>query len=706
MPTLTGTGAVNLTTATNWSPAQIPAPGDDLIIGNATLTLDADFTANTVTFANASSRIDWASLPRNLTATNGFFITGNLGASSLAVQSLSAGTLTLVGRWTVTAGNNASGRIATVNGGTLILRTVGGSQSAVLFEVTGNTLFSLINLSAGEIQTTGRLLFSTTNTSYYLANASGGKWTHNSIGSNSFTASFASRFYFSGTASLDFYGDLAISGNTIPFRLENGHTGTLRFFGAITTTGLTDTAVFNPLTTAASALYFFGNLDSAVQIVIGGNNSSVFWQNASVTISAGKYLRFGQRLTLVSNITIDNFGLLAFFGGVTAVGNPVAINQRTANAQFWAGGGTNFDGLVLPFQTAAPTLPAVQNVAAGTVYGYAGFTQTGTGLILDPAVLASAVGSSLTPVTDQLDDIETTLGDIQAKTDTIGTVDLTPVTEQLDDIETTLGDIQAKTDTIGTVDLTPVTEQLDDIETTLGEIQAKTDTIAPVDLSPVTTLINEGAVYFDERIDDIETTLGDIQAKTDTITPPSTGPHRLTITATDDGDQLAGALVRILGVAGTLRTTEADAPSLIDLGPGTYTLRITPPALFDAPADIPVTLPGPSGDVALAIPLTRAAIIPPAAGNLCAVAIRIANPSDTPVASATVRAYLVTGPLLVDTIHAGKTTDTTNAAGLATLHLLRSQTYDLEAQIGDTLVTIRRTIPNAPNAVLSATLPA
>jgi hypothetical protein len=208
------------------------------------------------------------------------------------------------------------------------------------------------------------------------------------------------------------------------------------------------------------------------------------------------------------------------------------------------------------------------------------------------------------------------------------------------------------------------------------------------------------------QLDTIEETLAEIQAKTDTIKPPSTGPHRLTITATDDGDQLAGALVRILGVAGTLRTTEADAPSLIDLGPGDYTIRITPPALFDAPADIPVTLPGPSGDISIAIPLTRAAIIPPAAGNLCAVAVRIADPSDTPVASATVRAYLTTGPLLNDTIHTGKTTDTTNAAGLATLHLLRSQTYEIEAQIGGTLTTIRRTIPDAPNAVLSATLPA
>jgi hypothetical protein len=112
----------------------------------------------------------------------------------------------------------------------------------------------------------------------------------------------------------------------------------------------------------------------------------------------------------------------------------------------------------------ASNVPAPANVRAGTVYdngdkvgtlAVPAANQTAAGVPVDntvgTAVLTTAgVSSALTPVTEQLDDIETTLATIQAKTDTIGTVDLTPVTEQLDDIETTLGEIQAQTSLIGT----------------------------------------------------------------------------------------------------------------------------------------------------------------------------------------------------------------------------------------------------------------
>ena len=661
MATLTGTGAVNLTSSTNWSPAQIPAPGDDLIIGNATLTLDANFSANTVTFNNAASRLAFSGTTRTLTATNGFFVTANIGGNRLCQTDVATGlTLNIFGKWTISAGASDANVIANVTGGTLNLSTVGGVESNQLFEVNSGSRFSIFTQSSGTTNTTGIFNYSASSPlASAIATVNAGAWNHYSNGTNSFVSNNTSfnLFSFSGSGtSINLSGNW-LSTSTIRFAVLSTFSGTITINGNVTF------PLASPfMAMGSSALVIInGEID-----VLSFSNSAVGilrWQNQSRTVAANKSLNLSLPVQ-IAGLIVENFGKILFGSGVVPDAN-TQIRMRNLAAQIFCSD-ANLDTRVLPFQTTAPTLPAVQNVAAGTVYGYAGLTQTGTGLILDPAVLASAVGSSLTPVSEQLDEIETTLGEIQAQTDTI-----TPV------------------------DLTPVSEQLDEIETTLGEIQAQTDTITPVDLTPVSN-----------QLDEIETTLGDIQAKTDTIEPPSTGPHRLTITATDDGDQLAGALVRILGVAGTLRTTEADAPSLIDLGPGDYTIRITPPALFDAPNDIPVTLPGPSGDVSIAIPLTRAAIIPPAAGNLCAVAVRIADPSDTPVASATVRAYLVTGPLLDDTIHTGKTTDTTNAAGLATLHLLRSQTYEIEAQIGGTLTTIRRTIPDAPNAVLSATFPA
>lgn len=203
-----------------------------------------------------------------------------------------------------------------------------------------------------------------------------------------------------------------------------------------------------------------------------------------------------------------------------------------------------------------------------------------------------------------------------------------------------------------------------------------------------------------EQLDDIKTTLADIKAKTDTIEPPASGPHRLTITALDAGDQVGGVLLRIVGVAGTLRTTTTDAATLIDLDPGDYSLRVSVPNGFAPIADIPVN--DLDADRTITIPLTRTAIAPPAAGNLCAVALRVATASDTPLAAASVTAYLVTGPAIGDTLHNGPTEITTDANGLATLQLLRGQTYDLSATatVGGVTssVTVRRIIPNASTA--------
>lgn len=227
------------------------------------------------------------------------------------------------------------------------------------------------------------------------------------------------------------------------------------------------------------------------------------------------------------------------------------------------------------------------------------------------------------------------------------------------------------------------------LQSTLADVKTQTDTITPVDLGPVT-----------EQLDDIETTLATIQDKTDTIEPPASGPHRLTITALDAGDQVGGVLLRIVDVAGTLRTTTTDAATLIDLDPGDYSLRVSVPNGFAPIADIPVN--DLDADRTITITLTRTAIAPPAAGNLCAVALRVATASDTPLAAASVTAYLVTGPAIGDTLHNGPTEITTDANGLATLQLLRGQTYDLAviATVGGVTgtVTVRRIIPNASTA--------
>ena len=76
MTTLTSTGNVNLTSSTNWSPAQTPVAGDDLIINGAhNLTLDADMTLGSITFQNVSARLVISGTTRSVGATNGWNFT-------------------------------------------------------------------------------------------------------------------------------------------------------------------------------------------------------------------------------------------------------------------------------------------------------------------------------------------------------------------------------------------------------------------------------------------------------------------------------------------------------------------------------------------------------------------------------------------------------------------------------------------------------
>jgi hypothetical protein len=390
MPTLTGTGAINLTTPTNWSPAQIPAPGDDLIIGNATLTLDADFTANTVTFNNAASRVAFTGTTRTLTATNGFFVTANLGGNRLCQTDVATGlTLDIFGKWTISAGASAANIIANVNGGTLNLSTVGGVQSNQLFEVNSGSIFSIFTQSSGRTNTTGLLNYSASSSiAGTITNVSGGTWEHYSNGTNSFvsTNSTFNLFSFSGSGT-----SITLNGNwlgtsTVRFSAMTSFTGTITFNGNITFPAASPFIV----TTNGTLVIVNGEIDVSVF-----SNSSVGilrWQNQSRTVAANRSLSLGMPAQ-IAGLVIENFGKILFGSGVVPDAN-TQIRMRNLAAQIFCSD-ANLDTRVLPFQTTAPTLPSVQNVAAGTVYGYAGFTQTGTGLILDPAVLASAVDGSV-----------------------------------------------------------------------------------------------------------------------------------------------------------------------------------------------------------------------------------------------------------------------------------------------------------------------
>jgi hypothetical protein len=183
MPTLTSTGNVNLTSATNWNLGLIPTDGDDLIIAAHTLTLDADLVLDSITFNAATSRLAISGTSRSIQATNGFIIGVNL-SGALITAALPVGTsLTLTGRW---SGTNLA-TICSSTGGNLTLQTVGADPSAVLFADVASGLISRIIINSwtsGTLTTIGRFDLPSWNTGNTLVAMASGTWNHTNTGTS------------------------------------------------------------------------------------------------------------------------------------------------------------------------------------------------------------------------------------------------------------------------------------------------------------------------------------------------------------------------------------------------------------------------------------------------------------------------------------------------------------------------------------------
>ena len=127
MATLTSTGAVNLTSAANWSPAQIPANGDALIIGAHAFTIDADLVLLSVTFNNPPA-ITITGATRVVEATNGWTSgarTGNLFAN------ITNQNVTLRGRWNINGFFSGGRLFNNLVNSNLTLATIGENPANV-----------------------------------------------------------------------------------------------------------------------------------------------------------------------------------------------------------------------------------------------------------------------------------------------------------------------------------------------------------------------------------------------------------------------------------------------------------------------------------------------------------------------------------------------------------------------------------------------
>jgi hypothetical protein len=550
MTTLTSGGAVNLTSSTNWSPAQTPVAGDDLVIGAHTLTLDADMVLNTVTFNNASSRIEISGTTRTVEATNGWAINAAVGAVFCNTVIATGMEIVFGGKWSILP-TSGSFSFASGTGGNLTFRTIGSVESNVVIEAQANAGYRWIaSWTAGKLSTIGRIDLSQAGQPQTFITISGGEWEHRSSGYNYFPAANGRFSSITGTGQLDWTGSVdsgSIGANLGTFSLSSSSTGSV-----IGQAG----DVFCSRGTASNAVTYllFNSGSGTVQI-----NGKWVSKNKSVTIytSAGlvnyrnqafavaadeDFIYHGAIGTLdISGLEIANSGsvMLNECGGsvLAADANTLITNQSTA-AQA-ASNSSALAGKIIVLESDPPTLPAVEDVAAGTVYGYAISQQTGTGLIVDPAVLASAVRAGVGMASANLD---TQLAGINTNIDTI-TVDNAAIAAAVrTNLATELGRIDVATSTRATpadvaenaVIVSPILaqQQMRVIDSDLVGYINDTGTIGPVTIteSDGTTPVNVGAWSAAARI----------------WLEPSTGSgtrYEVTPTVTgDDGNQLLFAL--------------------------------------------------------------------------------------------------------------------------------------------------------------------
>jgi len=406
MATLTSTGAVNLTSSTNWSPAQVPVAGDDLVIGADTLTLDADLVLGSITTTSGSSRIT-ISGNRTITAT-----TWDLSGDGL-FNAIASQVVNLFGKFTInnTSSTSLGFLFQSISNSTLKLSTIGENPSSVLFEPkTASAGLRLFNgdVAITNLTTIGRINFTNTAASILFNGVTDifSSWTHNSVGENYVYGSFVCQ-RFNGSVSLL----LNISGN---FHYQNPDTPS-NTFAHWQVTG-SNNSIFTgnhsidllPSQAAIGMLNLLAAFTGSVTIVgkwtstfnfnaINVNAGSLLYRNQSITISATEQTVVNAAAPALINLE----GLQALVSGsllfTLASTTSVIVNSGTllsCTSEGLAMAGivqATLRGKIVKLPNVVPTLPATQDVSVGTTYGYSGSEIIGTGLIIDPAIISSAV---------------------------------------------------------------------------------------------------------------------------------------------------------------------------------------------------------------------------------------------------------------------------------------------------------------------------
>jgi len=323
----------NWSNASNWSPNQVPGPGDTAIItNNGIFTVTLDVNANVSALALGGS-----------SGSQTFVISGNtltLNSSSAfgtnGIFNLSGGALTGTGNLAINGPFNWTGGTISDTGGV----TLNGTST-----LTGNGTFILSNGSV-------------------LANSGNLTWSGGSfgVGTSTITNLPGAIFNITGNGNFVNYGGNNIFGNA----------------GLVQFTGLTGT--FN---TAPVVLINAGD----VQVLSGTINlSSGGTASGSFELATNTTLLFTANYTLNTGSSVTGLGTVNFNGGTINLDgtyNTTGTNLLTgATVNFNIGATVNLDGLTILNGNLAGNLPVAVNGpfnwTGGTIADTGGVTLNGT----------------------------------------------------------------------------------------------------------------------------------------------------------------------------------------------------------------------------------------------------------------------------------------------------------------------------------------
>lgn len=421
MPSLTSTGNVNLTSATNWSPALVPADGDNLTLGAGhTLTLDKDISLVNLTFnGSSSSRVVKSGVDRVLTVTNQIMFNGLAGSISDAANDneflfqITSGSLTVTGRHRIPAFNGNVNIYAVNSGATLNLYAI--NDSSVLVDRTNETgsnfHVTFVRATSATLNTRGLISYAPYYGTQGEAQAlfrliSGVTWTHTHTGTslwngaqqlcrvdNSSTLSITGNFTYTSTLSSVRWWNLRGANVNATFSGNHLQSGTVITFGNTIYMDASGSSSLNLIGLFTTVL---DNTQTRPFGCIGIGSGSLVYTNQSIVVPANQFLVIsGNTAINISGLQVTTYGKVSI-GGLA----PYTVDSNTRitvmpGGQAIATPVANIPVIVPP--DPAPTLPPVNNVTKDVVYGYTASPLTGTGLIVDPDILMNAIKAGLQP---------------------------------------------------------------------------------------------------------------------------------------------------------------------------------------------------------------------------------------------------------------------------------------------------------------------